>query len=151
VRPRSHRTNNRWVHAAPSGIHGRGLFARADIPEGTAIVEYEGPQVSTEEGKRMAEEGNVYIFQANRRGFIDGSVAWNLARHANHSCEPNAQSVSVDGQIWLRARRPIPKGEEITYDYGYSFRDEPSVCRCGVPFCAGVIVASRHRTKLDAT
>jgi SET domain-containing protein len=148
MRARSLRSNNRWVYAAPSGIHGRGLFAREAIAEGTAVVEYEGPRVSTEEGKRMAEEGNVYVFQANRREFIDGSVSWNLARHANHSCEPNTQSVSVGGHIWLRARRAIPRGQEITYDYGYSFRDEPSACQCGAPSCAGVIVASRHRAKL---
>src|ERR1039457_6438519 len=145
----SRRTNNRWVYAAPSGIHGRGLFARKNIPVGTDIVEYEGTRVSTEEGKRMAEEGNVYLFQANRREFIDGSVDWNLARHANHSCESNAQSVGVGGHIWLRARHAIQKGQEITYDYGYSFRDEPSSCRCGAPTCAGVIVASRHRPALS--
>jgi SET domain-containing protein len=141
------RTNNRWAYAAPSGIHGRGLFARSDIPEGTDIVEYAGPRVSVEAGKRMAEEGNVYIFQANRREFIDGSVAWNLARSANHSCAPNAQSVKVGGAIWLRATRAIAKGEEITYDYGYAFRDAPTACRCGAPPCAGVIVAARHREK----
>jgi uncharacterized protein len=95
----------------------------------------------------MAEEGNVYVFQANRREFLDGSVSWNLARHANHSCEPNAQSVGADGEIWLRAKHPIAKGEEITYDYGYSFRDDPTPCRCGAPSCAGVIVAARHRGK----
>ena len=139
------RTNNRWVHAATSGIHGKGLFARVDIPAGETIVEYDGPRIPTTEGKRMADDGNVYVFQANRREFIDGSVSWNLARHANHSCEPNAQSIGIDGHIWLRARRAIAKGEEITYDYGYNFRDEPSACHCGAPTCAGVIVASRHR------
>ena len=142
------RTNNRWAYAAPSGIHGQGLFARTEIPEGTLIVQYDGPRVSTKEGKKMAEEGNVYVFQANRREFIDGSVKWNLARHANHSCEPNSQSVSVDGEIWLRAKRLIAKGEEVTYDYGYSFRDDPTACGCRAPSCAGRIVAGRHRSKI---
>ena len=146
--PRSRRTNNRWVHAAPSGIHGRGLFAGSEIPAGTDIVEYSGPRIPTREGKRMAEEGNVYVFQANRREFIDGSVAWNLARSANHSCAPNAESVSIDGAIWLQARRPIAKGEEITYDYGYSFRDDPTSCLCGAPSCVGRIVAARHRARM---
>ncbi len=140
------RTNNAWVYAAPSGIHGQGLFARTDIPLGTDIVQYEGPSLSTEEGKKRAEEGNVYLFRSNRRTFIDGSVAWNLARSANHSCAPNAQAVGISGEIWLRAVRKIVKGEEITYDYGYSFRDEPVSCLCGAPRCAGVIVATRHRT-----
>ena len=41
----------------------------------------------------------------------------------------------------------VAKGEEITYDYGYSFRDEPTACRCGAPSCAGRIVAAHHRGK----
>ncbi len=146
-KPKAPLTNNRWSFAAPSTIHGSGLFARGDIPEGTLIAQYDGPRLSYNEGKQLAEEGNVFVFQANRREFIDGSVSWNLARHANHSCEPNAQSISVDGEIWLRARRPIHKGEEVTYDYGYSFRDDPSACACGAPSCPGRIVASKHREK----
>ncbi len=141
-------TNNRWVYAAPSGIQGQGLFARVDIPLGTAIVEYDGPRVSYREGKRMAEEGNVYVFRLNRREFIDGSVRWNLGRYANHSCAPNAQSGHFEGRIWLCAKRAIAKGEEITYDYGYSFRDDPTACHCGASECPGQIVASRHRDKI---
>ena len=147
---RARRTNNRWVYAAPSRIHGNGLFARARIAPGTEIVEYDGPRVSADVGKRMAREGNVYVFRANRREFIDGSVSWNLARHANHACAPNAESVGIHGRIWLRARREILKGEEITYDYGYSFRDEPVACHCGADACAGVVVAARHRHQITA-
>lgn len=139
------KTNNKWVYAAPSGIHGQGLFARVDIPVGIEIVEYSGPRLTIQEGKRLAEEGNVYLFKANRREFIDGSVASNLARHANHSCEPNAASGSIDGRIVLVSRRPILKGEEITYDYGFSFRDDPTPCHCGAGSCSGRIVAGRYR------
>jgi SET domain-containing protein len=146
--PPLRRTNNRWAYAAPSRIQGQGLFARVGIPAGTDIVEYDGPRISIDEGRRMAEDGNVYVFRANRRESIDGAVAWNLARHANHACEPNAESANVGGRIWLRARRLIAKGEEITYDYGYSFRDDPVPCSCGAPSCAGVIVAARHRSKI---
>jgi SET domain-containing protein len=87
----------------------------------------------------MATEGNVYVFRLNRRECIDGSVKWNLARHANHSCQPNSESVSRVGQIWLRSVVPILKGEEITYNYGYSFRDDPTPCGCGATVCRGVI------------
>jgi hypothetical protein len=77
---------------------------------------------------------------------VDGSVAWNLARFANHSCEPNGASEIRAGRIWLRTLRPVAKNEEITYDYGYSFRDDPVPCRCGAPRCVGRIVAARHRS-----
>lgn len=142
------RTNNEWVHAAPSGIHGSGLFARAFIPAGTDLVEYDGPRLRADEGQKLADAGNVYIFRLNRRESIDGSVAWNLGRHANHSCAPNAKSHSSGGRILLRAIRPIQKGEEITYDYGYTFRDEPTPCRCGTPSCVGIMVAEKHRGKI---
>ncbi len=141
-------TSNEWCHAAPSKIHGLGLFARLTIPFATAIVEYAGPRIAIRAGKEMAEAGNVFVFRANRREFIDGSVSHNLARYANHSCQPNAASVRVEGQIWLRAKRTIAKGEEITYDYGFTFRDTPTVCSCHSPGCIGVIVAARHRAAM---
>lgn len=139
------RDNNQWVFAKASAIHGNGLFARTDIPANTPMVEYGGPRFSTAQGSRAAAEGNSFIFRVNRRDCIDGSVRWNLGRHANHSCTPNSESKNIGGQIWLRSLRPILKGEEITYDYGYSFRDDPVPCLCGSPNCAGVIVAARHR------
>lgn len=139
------RDNNQWVFAKNLAIHGKGLFARTDIPIQTPLVEYGGPRLSIAEGIQAAVEGNTFIFRVNRRECIDGSVPWNLGRHANHSCNPNAKSENRGGQIWLRALRPILRGEEITYDYGYSFRDDPVPCLCASPQCPGIIIASRHR------
>ncbi|MBL0057971.1 MAG: SET domain-containing protein-lysine N-methyltransferase [Elusimicrobia bacterium] len=137
------------MFAKGSGIHGNGLFARTDIPAGTRMVKYSGPRLSLEQGRRAAAEGNTFVFRVNRREAVDGSVKWNLGRHANHSCAPNAESENAGGEIWLRSLRPILKGEEITYDYGYSFRDDPAPCLCGASQCAGIIVASRHRVRLE--
>jgi SET domain-containing protein len=142
------RDNNQWVFAKGSVIHGSGLFARTNIPPAIRMVEYSGPRLSIEQGRRAAKEGNTFVFRVNRRESIDGSVKWNLGRHANHSCSPNAESVNEDGRIWLRSVRLILKEEEITYDYGYSFRDDPTPCLCGSIRCAGIIVASRHRGRL---
>jgi len=144
------RTSNRLVFAAPSGIHRRGLFAWLPIAAGADVVEYDGPRWPAEEARRLVAEGNVYVFALDRRTVIDGSVVWNLARFANHSCRPNALSVKAAGRIWLRALRPIAKGEEITYDYGYSrknYEDEP--CRCGADNCAGYIVHAKFRSRLN--
>lgn len=142
------RNNNRWVHSQSSTIHGNGLFARVNIPAGTLLVEYDGVRLTADEGRQSAAAGNVFVFRVNRRESIDGSVAFNLARHANHSCRPNAQSQNIAGRIWLRALRPIARGEEITYDYGYSFRDDPVPCLCRSPFCVGFIVAGRQRDRI---
>lgn len=135
----SKRDNNRWVYAKISPIHGKGLFARLDIPAKTMMVEYAGPRLFNDNGVHLAQGGNTFIFRVNRRESIDGSVAWNLGRHANHSCSPNARSTNVGGKIWLCSIRPILKGEEITYNYGYSFRDDPVPCHCGTPNCSQII------------
>jgi SET domain-containing protein len=129
------------VFANNSPIHGKGLFARQDIPENTMIVEYAGPRLPNGDAIQLALGGNPFIFRVNRRESIDGSVAWNLGRHANHSCSPNARSANVGGKIWLCSVRPILKGEEITYNYGYSFRDDPAPCACGYVSCLGIIVS----------
>jgi hypothetical protein len=97
-------------------------MTRVDIPAGTAIVEYAGPRIPYKTGKAMAEAGNVYVYQANRREFIDGSVKWNLARHANHSCSPNAASVSTTETAPATeagvVRHFVPS-EHATYPYPY--------------------------------
>jgi SET domain-containing protein len=142
-------TSNQYTYMAPSRIEGKGLYAREDIPQGMDIVEYDGPRLLREEGERLAAEGNAYVFTIDRRTCIDGSVSWNLARYANHSCAPNCRSVKVSGRIFLRTIRPVIKGEEITYDYGYDFKDyQSNPCRCGAPGCRGYIVPERYRDKL---
>ncbi|MBK8869657.1 MAG: SET domain-containing protein [Elusimicrobia bacterium] len=82
---------------------------------------------------------NKFHFRANWRECIDGSVVWNLGRHANHSCSPNARSINVDGEIWLCSLRPIMKGEEITFNFSYSFRDNPGPSQCKTFPCIGII------------
>lgn len=85
------------------------------------------------------------MFTLDGKTCIDGSVAWNLARYANHSCSPNCKTIKKNGGIWLNAVRNIEKGEEITYNYGYdvkNYTDNP--CNCGSPNCAGFMVTERH-------
>jgi SET domain-containing protein len=78
-----------------SRIHGRGVFAKCDIPKGTRIIEYVGEKITKAESDRRAEKflekakkkgsGAVYIFQLNQRYDIDGNVTWNPARLINHA------------------------------------------------------------------
>ncbi|MGA2089951.1 MAG: SET domain-containing protein-lysine N-methyltransferase [Endomicrobiales bacterium] len=148
-RVRAIRTSNRYCYMAPSTIQGKGLFAREQIPVGSTIVEYDGPRLSRCEGERLASEGNAYVFVIDRRESIDGSVAWNLGRFANHCCEPNAKTVKIDGRIWLRSIKLIERGQEITYDYGYAFKGhENNPCSCRVPTCRGYIVPEKFRNRL---
>jgi uncharacterized protein len=148
-----------YVEVLPSRIHGKGLFARRLIPEGTAFIEYGGELLDKdtsnqrgldrEEVARKTGEGMVYIFELNDQFDIDGSFEWNIARLANHSCAPNAEAQNIDDHIWFVALRDIKPKEEITFDYGYGlehFINHP--CHCGASNCVGYIVNKGDRRKL---
>jgi len=143
-----------------SRIHGRGVFARKDIPKGAHIIEYVGERITHRESDRRAEvitarhqadssHGAVYIFNLNKRTDIDGNVPYNKARYINHSCEPNAKAEIDRGRIWIVALKNISKGEEIFYNYGYDLEDyESHACDCRAPKCVGYILAREHWPRL---
>lgn len=112
---------------------GLGLFATEPIAKGTFIVAYRGVRISHAEAERREARGARYIFEIDSRWSIDGSDRRNLARYANHSCRPNAESALSKGRLILRAIRPIATGDEITFDYGEEYFDlfiRPVGCRC---------------------
>lgn len=131
------------VKVKNSGIHGRGVFALQDIKKGEKIIEYEGERISKEESERRATEyekkGCVWIFELDKDTDIDGYVHGNEARFINHSCHPNCESINEETCIGIYALRKIRKGEELTYDYGYTDKDHP--CHCGSNQCPGYIQA----------
>lgn len=142
-----------------SKIHGRGLYATADIKEETQIIQYVGEKITKEEStKRALEweeqaretgEGLVYIFELDDTYDIDGRLGENPARYMNHSCDGNCEAINYDGEIWIVARKDIKKGEELVYDYGYNmehFLDHP--CLCGADNCIGYIVREDQRKKV---
>lgn len=155
VRPRP----NPWIRAASSSIHGRGVYARVAIPDGTRIIEYTGERITKAESRRRerrrlarqrrGEDACVYIFDLDDRYDLDGNQPGNLARLLNHSCAPNCRAELIDGHIWILAKRDIPAGAELTFDYGYSYKDcREHPCRCGAPGCPGFIVNGYDRWRL---
>lgn len=148
-----------WVTHRRSAIHGRGVFARRAIPDGTRIVEYTGERITKAEAARREAgrcerlrrggDASVYVFVLNRRHDVDGRSGGSVARFVNHSCAPNCRTDVVRGRIWIVARRDIAAGEELSYDYGFplaEWRHHP--CRCGAPRCAGFIVGNDQRWRL---
>lgn len=135
---------NEWIALGPSGIHGRGAYARRAIPADTPVIEYVGERIPKAEAARRCEAENPYIFIINDEWDLDGDVPWNPARFLNHSCAPNCEAQQEGDRIWLVTLRPIEPGEELTFNYGYdldaSWRDYP--CRCGAPNCLGYILAA---------
>ena len=148
-----------WVRAGESGIHGRGVYARRTIPSGVRIIEYVGEKITKAEShrrelRRLARQRRggdecVTIFDLNRRFDLDGRTRRNIARLINHSCAPNCRSETIRGRIWILAQREIAPGEELTFDYGYAFKEWPlHPCRCGAKNCAGYIVNGGQRWRV---
>lgn len=133
-----------WVHpqveVRSSSIAGLGLFTRAPVSPGTAVVRVGGIVVSDSELRRQIEEADA------AGGYVDSIVVaedLNLVippkstvHFGNHSCDPN---LWWQGPYTLVARRRIEAGEELTNDYAIStgVLDFQMTCTCGSPDCRG--------------
>jgi uncharacterized protein len=113
---------------------GLGLFATEPIKKRAFIAEYRGQRISTAEAEKREARSVRYLYEINSRWTIDGSSRSNLARYANHSCRPNAESDTIKGRkVIIRAIKNIKPGDEITYDYGEDYFEaflKPIGCKC---------------------
>jgi uncharacterized protein len=102
-----------YVDVRPSAIHGFGVFARGPIAKDTRIGDYEGARV---------DENDTYVLWVE---YDDGEVAGidgaNALRYINHAHAPNAAFWGHE----LYALRDIEAGEEITFDYGEDWVEQP--------------------------
>jgi len=112
---------------------GLGLFATRPIRKNTRIAEYKGPLLTFDDAEKAEARGNRYLYEVNKRWTIDGKARSNVARYANHSCNPNADSYNVKLRVFIRAIKNIKPGEEIVYDYGTDYLKNVigrSNCQC---------------------
>jgi hypothetical protein len=124
-----------------SKIHGRGLFAIADIAK-NEIVAVKGGHIV--DGKTLREKitpvlGPVEI-QIGDDLFIapvsDEERELSML-YLNHSCDPN---LGVRGEITFVAMRDLRAGEELTHDWAMTDDDDYSVeCDCGAPDCRKIL------------
>jgi SET domain-containing protein len=143
---------NPWLVLRRSKIHGRGVYARKDIPKGTRLIEYTGERISNAEADRRYDDGSMakhhtFLFILNARSCIDAAVGGNISRYINHSCDPNCVAWIEGQHIWIDAERDIKQGEELAYDYEYDFLPDYTIedlefypCYCGSRNCRGTIV-----------
>jgi uncharacterized protein len=113
---------------------GLGLFATRAIAKRSRIAEYKGPLLRIKQALKAERGGNRYLYEINSRWTIDGTARSNIARYANHSCNPNADTIAVKRRVFIIALRNIKPGEEITYDYGWDYLKNViglSNCNCG--------------------
>jgi len=100
---------------------GFGLFATRPIKKRTRIAEYKGPILDAEESERAERRGNRYLYEVSKNRTIDGTPRSNVARYANHSCNPNAESITWRGRVFIKSIKDIKPGDEIVYDYGTDY------------------------------
>ena len=138
-----------------SNIDKRGLCASKNIKSGTKIIEYIGKLISkkeTETNPKFDNEKDIYLFNLNSKYDLDGDYSWNTARLINHSCNPNCEVEGKGLKLWISAIKDIKKGEELSYDYGFSYSKEDLknfVCRCGSKKCCGYIVREPSRWRIN--
>ena len=136
-----------------SNIHHKGLCATMNIKTGERIIEYVGKKISNEVAEKDKKYGFdvTYLFTLNKKYVLDGDFKFNTARLINHSCDPNCEVLdSSKTKIWITAMRNIKKGEELSYDYGFSFDSnyKDHKCRCGSKKCVGYIVREGSRWRI---
>ena len=138
-----------------SNIDKRGLYASKNIKAGEKIIEYIGRLISKKEAETNSKFDNkkdIYLFNINEKWDLDGDYRWNTARLINHSCNPNCEVEGRGLKLWIVAIKDIKKGEELSYDYGFSYSKEDLknfVCRCGSKKCCGYIVRESSRWRIN--
>lgn len=137
--PLSYRSPKTEVRNSP--IHGRGVFATADIAR-DEIVLVKGGHIFT--GKVLRDtitprlgpveiqiDDDLYIAPAT----ADEREASML--YSNHSCDAN---LGMRGEIIFVAMRDIKAGEELTHDWCTTDNETYTVkCNCGAPNCRGTL------------
>ena len=97
-----------------------------------------GPILDYETAQRAENRGNRYLFEVSKHRTIDGTPRRNLARYANHSCNPNSEPVIWRGRVFITSLRAIKPGEEIVYDYGIDYlRNVIGLSNCKCSRCRG--------------
>ena len=136
-----------------SNIDNKGLIAAKNIKKGTKIIEYKGKLISkkeSEENPKFDNEKKIYLFEINKRYDLDGDFRFNTARLINHSCNPNCEVTGKGLKLWIESTKEIKKGEELSYDYGFSFDEDFKnyPCRCNSSNCCGYIVRQESRWRI---
>ena len=136
-----------------SRVHGQGVFALCPMAAGETVIEYVGEIISMAEAQRRHPHDpnnpeHTFYFHIDDARVIDGLYGGNASRWMNHSCKPNCEPVEIKGRVFIKTRRQVWRGEELTFNYGL-ISDEPLTdalrakyaCRCGAKKCKGTMLA----------
>jgi ferritin-like metal-binding protein YciE len=144
--------NDACVSVQGSKVHGWGLYADQEFDSEDVVAEYVGEYIdntTAEERETLYHEQRIqdYMFRVNDDQVIDATIKGGNGRYANHSCEPNCYTKTIqskENSEWKRvmiiALRPITIHEEITYDYQFPLEldlDKRLPCNCRSESCRG--------------
>jgi len=141
------------IEVYQSSVHGQGVFALCTMAAGETVIEYVGEIISMAEALRRhphdpSNPEHTFYFHIDDARVIDGLYGGNASRWINHSCRPNCEPVEIKGRVFIKTRRQVWRGEELTFNYGL-ISDEPLTdtlkakyaCRCGAKKCKGTMLA----------
>lgn len=124
---------------------GEGVVANRPFAKGETIVYFTGEPTKNPIWMHHALQIGIDTYLESEEG-IDNFI--------NHSCAPNARVVQEGDRYKLVALRPIPEGEQATFDYctteydmvnsGCAFK-----CRCGADNCREEVKGYRWLSKAD--
>jgi uncharacterized protein len=137
--PLSYRSPKTEVRSSP--IHGKGLFATADIAKDEIVAVKGGhivpgkvlrEQITPALGPVEIQIGDDFYITPVSPEEREGSMLY-----SNHSCDAN---LGMRGEITFVALRDIASGEELTHDWCTTDDDNYKVkCNCGAPNCRGTL------------
>ena len=79
------RSDQRRIQVRKSGVHGKGVFALQDIPEGETLIEYVGEIISWKEAQRRHpwnpdDPNHTFYFHVDDGRVIDAAHGGNASR-----------------------------------------------------------------------
>lgn len=130
--------------------HGRGAFAKKDIPAGTIIGDYLGRVIHPEEEDDVEKGDHFYLMYYHDYASIYPEVKKPGIHILNHSCTPNVWMYTYKGHTLYFAIRHIFPGEQLTVSYLLSPEDKECkpcthLCSCGAIFCFQTMHLSERR------
>ena len=127
----AHLQNEVFCRLGVSTIHGIGVFAVRDIPEGdnplASRLNYKEVKFSHAELKKLPrgvrKEIEIFCYYDKDAVFVPeiGMNSMNMAVYLNHSKQPNVR-YRKNGQ--LKALKNIQAGEELFLDYDQSYGEK---------------------------
>ena len=142
---RNKNVKNSNTETKDTGKYGLGLFASRNIKKGEIVADWtRGKVYEAESAMNLpSKEITDHAIQFREYKWIDTK---GVARHVNHSCEPNC---GIKGRFQIIAMRDIKKGEELTFDYEMTEdSDWKMKCECGSQSCRKIIGLHKNMPKL---